>query len=630
MPKRALKVITESERIGEALKRSYEFMAETAVEVVLTVDADDKILFVNPAITKVAGYTPSELVGQKITCLIPGRPSRRKAGLRTVSPASNNKKQFQTVAAGSRGLILHKDGRKVTADIAVEKFKIAGKSMAAAIIRNSGARAGVTTRKAAEEKLSASESRYRNVVESQSDLICRYLPDTSLTFVNDAYCRYFRRTRKELLGSKFLQFIPEPLHEKVLNNIRSLLDGSSGEGQLEHQHQVLEPDGEIGWMHWINCVTRTDGGVVELQGIGRDITENKRLQEDLSRREREFATLVENSPDIISRLDRSLRFTYVSPAAQSQFGIPAALFIGKSVREVGVHAKDLRSFESACKNVFTSGKPEYREFFYGEKYYRTRIIPEFTETASVASVMCIDQDITEQRRIEVELRTLSTRLLDMQDRERRRIARELHDGTAQNLFAMTIGLSRLLQQTIPHDLKGTLEECLALCEQSRQEIRTLSYVLHPPMLDEAGLSSTLKWYTEGFSERSGIRVDLALEPDPGRLPLEIETVLFRVVQECLANVHRHSGSALASVRLQRKPDSVILQVQDWGHGIPPEVGRAGVGIPGMRERLSQLLGHLEIESGGQGTTITATVPLVTGRASGALYDSEKHKQSRIH
>jgi PAS domain S-box-containing protein len=628
MPKRALNVITESERFEEALKRSYKFMAETAVEVVLTIDADDKILFVNPAVTKVAGYTPSELVGQKITRLIPDRPSRRKAGLRTASPASNNKKQFQTVAARSRGLILHKDGRKITADIAVEKFKIAGKPMAATIIRDSGPRANVTTRKAAEEKRSASESRYRNVVESQTDLICRYLPDTSLTFVNDAYCRYFRRTREELLGSKFLQFVPESLHEKILNNIRSLLDGSHGEGHLEHQ--VVEPDGEIGWMHWINCVTRSDGGVVELQGIGRDITENKRLQEDLSRREREFATLVENSPDIISRLDRSLRFTYVSPAAHSQFGIPAALFIGKSVREVGVHAKDLRSFESACKNVFTSRKPEYREFFYGEKYYRTRIIPEFTETGAVVSVMCIDQDITEQRRIEVELRTLSTRLLDMQDRERRRIARELHDGTAQNLFAMTIGLSRLLQQTIPPDLEGTLEECLALCEQSRQEIRTLSYVLHPPMLDEAGLVSALKWYTEGFSERSGIRVDLALEPDPGRLPLEIETVLFRVVQECLANVHRHSGSALASVRLQRKTESVILQVQDWGHGIPPEVGRAGVGIPGMRERLSQLLGHLEIESGGQGTTITVTVPLVAGRASGALYDSEKHKQSRIH
>ena len=627
MPKRALKEITESERVEEALKRSYKFMAETAVEVVLTIDSDDKILFVNPAVTKVAGYTPSELVGQKITRLIPARPSRRKVGLRTVSRTSNNKKQFQTVAVSSRGLILHKDGRKITADISVEKFKIAGKPMAAAIIRDSAER---TPGKDAEEKLSASESRYRNVVESQSDLICRYLPDTSLTFVNDAYCRYFRRTREELLGAKFLQFIPESLHEKILNNIRSLLDGSSGEGQLEHQHQVLEPDGELGWMHWINCVTRTDGGVVELQGIGRDITENKRLQEDLSRREREFATLVENSPDIISRLDRSLRFTYVSPAAQSQFGIPAPLFIGKSVREVGVHAKDLRSFESACKNAFASGKPEYREFFYGEKYYRTRVIPEFTETGAVVSVMCIDQDITEQRRIEVELRTLSTRLLDTQDRERRRIARELHDGTAQNLFAMTIGLSRLLQQTIPPDLKGTLEECLALCEQSRQEIRTLSYVLHPPMLDEAGLVSALKWYTQGFSERSGIRVDLALEPDPGRLPLEIETVLFRVVQECLANVHRHSGSALASVRLQRKPDSVILQVQDWGHGIPPEVGRAGVGIPGMRERLSQLLGHLEIESGGQGTTITATVPLVSGRASVALYDSEKHKQSRIH
>ena len=500
MPKRALKVITESERVEEALKRSYEFMAETAVEVVLTIDADDKIIFVNPAITKVAGYTPSELVGQKITCLIPGRPFRRKAGLRTVSPSSNNKKQFETVA-GSRGLILHKDGRKVTADIAVEKFKIAGKPMAAAIIRNSGARAGVTTRKAAEEKLSASESRYRNVVDSQSDLI---------------------------------------------------------------------------------------------------------------------ATLVENSPDIISRLDRSLRFTYVSPAAQSQFGIPAALFIGKSVREVGVHAKDLRSFESACKNVFASGKPEYREFSYGEKYYRTRIIPEFTETASVAYVMCIDQDITEQRRIEVELRTLSTRLLDMQDRERRRIARELHDGTAQNLFAMTIGLSRLLQQTIPPDLKGTLEECLSLCEQSRQEIRTLSYVLHPPMLDEAGLSSTLKWYTEGFSERSGIRVDLALEPDPGRLPLEIETVLFRVVQESLTNVHRHASTSTASVRLTSTANDVVLDIQDRGHGLrgglrkqndAPVPATLGVGIQGMRERIRQLAGTFDVEFTDKGTTVRVSVPL---------------------
>jgi len=218
---------------------------------------------------------------------------------------------------------------------------------------------------------------------------------------------------------------------------------------------------------------------------------------------------------------------------------------------------------------------------------------------------------------EVELRLLSSRLLDLQDSERRRIARELHDGTAQNLFALNIALSRMLQQASTEESRNALQECLSLCEQSREEIRTLSYVLHPPMLDEAGLVSALKWYVDGFSARSGIKVDLNADPSVGRLPIDIETDLFRVVQECLANIHRHSGSASATVQLDRNTERILLQIRDWGRGMPAEIasGRAlaspGVGIPGMHERLGQHRGNLEIRSSNKGTIVTATVPLST-------------------
>ena len=216
---------------------------------------------------------------------------------------------------------------------------------------------------------------------------------------------------------------------------------------------------------------------------------------------------------------------------------------------------------------------------------------------------------------DAELRLLSSRLMDLQDSERRRIARELHDGTAQNLFALNMALSRLLQQTTTESSRNTLEECLALCAQSREEIRTLSHVLHPPMLDEAGLVSALKWYIEGFSDRSGINVELRADPGVGRLPIDIETDLFRVFQECLANIHRHSGSRKAAVDVDRSPIGITLRIQDWGCGMPSEIasGRAlsspGIGIPGMHERLGQHRGHLEIHSSSKGTVVMATVPL---------------------
>jgi PAS domain S-box-containing protein len=234
---------------------------------------------------------------------------------------------------------------------------------------------------------------------------------------------------------------------------------------------------------------------------------------------------------------------------------------------------------------------------------------------------CFTRDITGRKRAEEELHRLSAHLLDLQDEERRRIARQLHDVTAQNLFAISINLASLRESNLlpPRKLTVTLAECQSLCEQSLQEIRTLSYLLHPPMLDQAGLVSALQWYIDGFAKRSGIDVGLVVTQEIGRLPREMETDLFRVVQEGLANIHRHSGSSTATVRLEKKATQLTLQIIDQGHGMPERAVTAvlnrveslGVGLAGMRQRLRQLGGWLKIDSDHQGTTVTATVPLPT-------------------
>jgi signal transduction histidine kinase len=215
------------------------------------------------------------------------------------------------------------------------------------------------------------------------------------------------------------------------------------------------------------------------------------------------------------------------------------------------------------------------------------------------------------------LRELTGRLMQSQDDERRRIARELHDSVGQTLAALSMNLSKVetdierLNQTAK-----TIADSSALVREMNKEVRTMSYLLHPPMLDEAGLASALRWYVDGFTQRSGIQVDLEIAEDFGRVQPEVETAVFRTVQECLTNVHRHSGSKTAKVRMLHSAGELCLQVKDDGTGIAAEKldkvasdGAPGVGIRGMRERLRQLGGTLEVNSNDTGTTVEVRVPV---------------------
>jgi two-component system NarL family sensor kinase len=233
---------------------------------------------------------------------------------------------------------------------------------------------------------------------------------------------------------------------------------------------------------------------------------------------------------------------------------------------------------------------------------------------------------------EVSLRQLSARLLKLQDEERRRIARDLHDTTGQKIAVLSMTLDRLakLVDTRKVDVKDALIESRDVVGKIGEEIRTLSYLLHPPLLDECGLASAVLWYAEGFKKRSGIHLNVAIDEELVRLTTDAETALFRVLQESLTNVHRYSGSSSAEIRIFQSASKVHLEIVDHGKGVKAGMERPafagaptlGVGIPGMRERIRQLGGQLEVEFSNEGTRVHASLPMEGAAEETTLQSSE--------
>jgi PAS domain S-box-containing protein len=250
---------------------------------------------------------------------------------------------------------------------------------------------------------------------------------------------------------------------------------------------------------------------------------------------------------------------------------------------------------------------------------------EELEKKVVERTAALEAEIADRRRAEVSLRELTGRLLLTQDEERRHMARELHDHAGQTLVALGMNFAALAEVA-----KGQDARILKLVAESEQlsfdlskEIRTLSYLLHPPLLDEAGLKSALEWYAEGFSKRSGIAINLEVPQDLTRLPRTLEMVIFRVVQESLANIHRHANSPSAEIRLTRSDDNIHVEIVDRGKGISPErlrqmsAVRVGVGVRGMEERVRQFGGTLRVESSSAGTQVHVVIPVASDQPEAA-------------
>ncbi|PYP92580.1 MAG: hypothetical protein DMG65_03540 [Candidatus Angelobacter sp. Gp1-AA117] len=342
----------------------------------------------------------------------------------------------------------------------------------------------------------------------------------------------------------------------------------------------------------------------------------------LTREEGLFRSALFSATIGVAITDRQGKFVVVNPAFCRITGYPEKQLKALTWMKI-THPKDLqknRRLVVGMRNGEVSS-------FVLEKRYITKsgdVVWVRNSTSAFAkpggkpaNFIALVEDITERKSSEQAIHELSNKLLQSQDRERRRIARDLHDATGQHLAGLILLLGALKQSSSALDKASQkkIASALALARQAANEVRTISYLLHPPMLDDHGLVETLKWYVRGFSERSGITVRLHSRKTE-RLAPEAETALFRVVQESLNNVLQHSGSARADITIRSYPNFTVLTVRDYGNSGKVRkrakkaltLGSLGVGIPGMRERLQQLGGELRVKFGRRGTTVKAILP----------------------
>jgi PAS domain S-box-containing protein len=433
---------------------------------------------------------------------------------------------------------------------------------------------------------------------------------------------------ERLFGFRSWEILGEAFH-RLYNKCESDTPQRHLNAAFEHGHVndeclQVRKDGSEFWATAEVTLLRDEEG--EPRGyavITRDITERKQHREEIEHREQQLNAFFSNAPVGLAIVDRELHFQRINVPFAQLNGLDARQQVGKPLRDVV--AELFSQLEPLLAKAFQTGEAVLNHEVKGpipttpevKGWWLKSIFPIAWEGDSVTQLGIVVQDVTGLKRAETAVRRLTGRLLQIRDDERRRLARDLHDSLGQTLTAAKMNLSYLGRDTSSMDERGrnAVMESRDLIDGSLKEVRTLSHLLHPPMLDEVGLVPAIRWFASGFAERSTIQVDLDLPTDLARMRTELETAVFRTVQESLTNVHRHSGSATATVRVETEGDQLHVFVIDQGRGIAPERlssrqdATLGVGLLGMRERLRQLQGEMEIISSGQGTTIHAIIPL---------------------
>ncbi len=488
----------------------------------------------------------------------------------------------------------------------------------------------ITDLKRAEEQTRISQEMFSKAFHASPDSVTiTTMAEGRYIEVNEGFTRLFGWRREEVIGKTVfdLGIWPEPAGRDLLKRalreqgrVRQMeLQFRTKSGQLRtilHSADVIELNGQA-------CML----------SVSDDITEWKLAQEALSFSEKRFRTLVQSLDAGVVLMDTDAKIQFANPAALHMLHLKLEEVLGKEAVDLGfsVIREDGSPFPTSARPtplVLESGQPA-RNVVAGFKrpngeetlWIFVNVAPLFAEDGRIVGAVASFADITEQKKADQALRQLSGRLLQLQDEERRRLGRDLHDSLAQSVLAVNLSLAQLTRSSSSLDdrSKRTLGDARALLQDMSRQIRTLSYLLHPPLLDELGLVSAVKEYALGFSERSGIQIQVGVSPGFARLPQDAETALFRIIQESLANIQRHSGSRSARIRLDGAHNRVTLEISDQGHGIPAASAKKlnepgapmGVGIAGMRERMAQLGGTLDIDSGKSGTTVRATLPVKT-------------------
>ena len=632
----AHEILQRSVAFESALRESAERFRSTfeqAAVGIAHVAPDGRWLRVNQKLCEITGYTAEEL--SKLTYQEITHPDDLDA----------DEQQAAKVASGEldhyvlEKRYIRKDGSPVDASITVSGLRDPQGKLKYFISVVEDIRA----RKLTEEV----PYRLASIVESSDDAIISKDLNGTITSWNGAAERIFQYTANEALGQHITLIIPPELREEETQIIKRLRNGE----RIEHFETIrVRKDGQrLNISLTVSPVRDSHGRIVGASKIARDVTDRKRIESELREKEGVLRAAFTQTYSFLAILSTDGTVLEANRAALEGTGFQRSEAIGHKVWDVWWRTlpEELATLKSGIANA-AKGLAVREECRYALRDGSIRIAdrtlnPVQDERGEVLMIVASGLDITEhlqlrgiledrvrERTLELEVknaevvrqteivRELSARLLQIQDEERRRIARELHDSVGQMLAAVSMNMANVHREAdaLSPEAAKSLEDNTGLLEQLSIEIRTISHLLHPPLLDEVGLESALQWYIDGFSERSKINVDLQLPEDFGRLPRNLEITLFRVVQECLTNIHRHSGSSTASIRVARLQNEVRLEVRDAGKGIPKETqatlasGKlSGVGLRGMHERLRQMGGQLEVQSNGTGTLILATLPI---------------------
>ena len=478
----------------------------------------------------------------------------------------------------------------------------------------------ISERKRSETSLRESETRFRSLFEQAAVGVARVAPNGRWLDVNQRLSEIVGYTREELLTLAFQDIThPEDI-DADLDYVRRMLADEIRSYTMEKRY--VRKDRSMVWINLtVSLVREPSGAPLYFISVVEDISGRKATNAALRLAEEKFRSIFENAIEGIFQSTPEGRYLTVNPAFARILGYDSPEELIRECRDI---ARQIY-VNPADREKFTGLLAEHCQVAGFEHEARRK--DGSTVWVSLNARVIRDaggglqmyegsiEDISRRKKSEAALRNLSRRVLKAEDDERRRIAKELHDSTAQDLVAVMLNLGMLEEELAEPHPKALeiLADSAALIERSTTDIRTLAYLLHPPRLDELGLVGGLTEYAAGLSNRSDVRIRVDVPTDFGRLSEDVEIALFRVAQESLANVLRHSGSDAATIRLKRENGKVMLEVEDYGRGIPAglasQPGARGVGIAGTRERLQHFGGVLEIDSTERGTTIRAVVPL---------------------
>jgi PAS domain S-box-containing protein len=580
-------------------------------DAIVSKNLDGVITSWNKSAERLFGYAAEEAIGQHIALIIPRDRQHEEAmileRLRRGEPINH----FETVR-------VRKDGTTLDISLTISPLKNA----AGHIVGASKVARDVSERKRVE--LAVAEQ--ARLLDLSSDAIFVRDHADRITYWNKGATELYGYTSEEALGRVSHDLLCTTFPEGLERITKKFQRDTRWTGELVHKRK----DGTqvVVVSRWALDQRDRGNGSCVLE-TNSDITQRKESEKALRESEERFRAIVETTPECVKLVAADGTLLHMNSPGLAMVGADCAeRVVGKSVYDLIApeHRDTFRAFnEKVCRGEKGTLEFDIVGLQGARRHMETHGAPLRTPDGTLVQ-LAVTRDITERKEAEEARKQaeLSARLLQVQDEERRRIARELHDGVGQLLVAISMNISQVLEEKakLSPATAQSAEENLNLIKQASAEIRTMSYLLHPPLLDELGLASALRWYIEGFAERSKISASVELPRDLRRLPQDYELCLFRIAQECLTNIHRHSGSSTARVKLWLTSGEIKMEVSDAGRGFDQElqakiaIGEStGVGLRGMQERVKQIGGTLEVHSNGKGASVLVALPLTQEAAS---------------